>query len=522
MKKRLKAIARMLWPETETLSGPDYVSGLFDVIGFLYTAPLALVGLGWLVAVTDLALMRTEWSTLSLLFVLLLVFERLDFYFFVEIMPGTYSDWQASLPSVITWSAALIFGRSGLWLAVLHGFIHYARRWRRYPSTDRRWNCARNCAFNLVEILTSLIALTLYAHWAGSSTPGGTFPLPGLALDSILPAFFATFVWWLLPALVWAPILILFERFRTSALAEGSQWATIRFWGGALGWPILVGPFAVLAAGLYAQNGVGGYLFFVTGLLMASLLAHHLSQSVERSQQRSRELERLEQLGRAILNAPPDASTLPDVLEEHVSGMFPFSLIEIHLERDQPFPDQTLLRHPAPGPLVPHDRPRVGASTWEWLCTTSEAHVVLPGRALPWGELPTSDAVVVASILDVESTEPIGGIYLFRSWQPEAVASLLPAVQSLAAQVASALHRAKVHAQTLANQRVEQELALAWQIQKSFLPDDLPIIPGWQLAATLKPARETSGDFYDVIPLPNGQLGVLIADVADKGMTAAL
>ncbi len=130
--------------------------------------------------------------------------------------------------------------------------------------------------------------------------------------------------------------------------------------------------------------------------------------------------------------------------------------------------------------------------------------------------------MVVAPILDVESTEPLGGIYLLQSWQPEAIAGLLPAVQSLAAQVASALHRAKVHAQTLDNQRVEQELALAWQIQKSFLPDDLPNIPGWQLAATLKPARETSGDFYDVFPLSNGRLGILIADVADKGMAAAL
>jgi PAS domain S-box-containing protein len=76
--------------------------------------------------------------------------------------------------------------------------------------------------------------------------------------------------------------------------------------------------------------------------------------------------------------------------------------------------------------------------------------------------------------------------------------------------------------EVLAHQKIEQELALAWQIQFSFLPDELPDVPGWQLAATLKPARETSGDFYDAIPLPGGRLGLLVADVTDKGTAAAL
>jgi sigma-B regulation protein RsbU (phosphoserine phosphatase) len=73
-----------------------------------------------------------------------------------------------------------------------------------------------------------------------------------------------------------------------------------------------------------------------------------------------------------------------------------------------------------------------------------------------------------------------------------------------------------------ANSKMERELALAGEVQASFLPHELPDIPGWQLAVRLEPSRETCGDFYDVNLLPNGRLGFLVADVVDKGAGAAL
>jgi serine phosphatase RsbU (regulator of sigma subunit) len=67
-----------------------------------------------------------------------------------------------------------------------------------------------------------------------------------------------------------------------------------------------------------------------------------------------------------------------------------------------------------------------------------------------------------------------------------------------------------------------QELSLAGEVQTSFLPRLPPGLPGWQLAAILQPAREASGDFYDFISLPGGRLGIVMADVSDKGAGAAL
>jgi serine phosphatase RsbU (regulator of sigma subunit)/anti-sigma regulatory factor (Ser/Thr protein kinase) len=71
-------------------------------------------------------------------------------------------------------------------------------------------------------------------------------------------------------------------------------------------------------------------------------------------------------------------------------------------------------------------------------------------------------------------------------------------------------------------QRIEQELQVAQLIQQQFLPNELPELGGWHVAAFYRPARTVGGDFYDVIDLGDGRVMVVAGDVTDKGVPAAL
>ena len=97
---------------------------------------------------------------------------------------------------------------------------------------------------------------------------------------------------------------------------------------------------------------------------------------------------------------------------------------------------------------------------------------------------------------------------------------------SLASQVAPAMKVAQLvreqQAEAKERERIQQEMQVAALIQQTLLPKELPSIPGWQVDAFYRPARAVGGDFYDFIALADGRLGVVIGDVTDKGVPAAL
>ena len=77
-------------------------------------------------------------------------------------------------------------------------------------------------------------------------------------------------------------------------------------------------------------------------------------------------------------------------------------------------------------------------------------------------------------------------------------------------------------AQIIEKERLERELQVAAEIQTSILPQELPQVPGYDFGACMVPARMVGGDLYDVFPLDHERMGVLIGDVTDKGIPAAI
>ena len=95
-------------------------------------------------------------------------------------------------------------------------------------------------------------------------------------------------------------------------------------------------------------------------------------------------------------------------------------------------------------------------------------------------------------------------------------------LNGIAHQAATAVVNHQLYKEAAERSRLEQELSVAHEIQASLIPPGNPAIPGCSVASCWLAARQVSGDFYDFLQLANGNWGIVVADVADKGVPAAL
>jgi phosphoserine phosphatase RsbU/P len=98
----------------------------------------------------------------------------------------------------------------------------------------------------------------------------------------------------------------------------------------------------------------------------------------------------------------------------------------------------------------------------------------------------------------------------------------LELLTAIASSAAIAIENARLYQSAVEKGRLERELQMARELQAGLLPHEVPVLAGWEFASHWQPAREVAGDFFDFVRVGANRVGALVADVADKGMAAAL
>jgi sigma-B regulation protein RsbU (phosphoserine phosphatase) len=118
--------------------------------------------------------------------------------------------------------------------------------------------------------------------------------------------------------------------------------------------------------------------------------------------------------------------------------------------------------------------------------------------------------------------KPIGVLRVYTSEERTFTPFQIDLLKAVAAQAAAAIENARLIAESLEAEALEKQVQLAAEVQQRMIPHTPPAVPGVELAAVYVPCYTLGGDFYDFIPLPDDNLGIVVADVSGKGVPASL
>lgn len=167
-------------------------------------------------------------------------------------------------------------------------------------------------------------------------------------------------------------------------------------------------------------------------------------------------------------------------------------------------------------------RQKVGEGLIGWSISTADPAIV-PDVRVDGRYIAARDATQSEMVAPLISRGKVIGAFNLESDRLAAYTrDDLKRLSAFADSAAVALEVARLHEESVRSRRLEEDLAIARQIQLSFLPQARPKHKGIDLAGLNVPSLEVGGDFYDFIDVVPGQIGVAIADVAGKGVSAGL
>lgn len=509
-----------VWPDVARYNQPSQMQATAAIIPLFFLAPLAALAMAWLLLITDWVGLFREWPAMVVLTAVILILDFNSFTLQLNFGKDKNVTLTSSLATMVMWAGVLVLGPSALWTAVITSLVMTLKtaRYLHVYNENPLWGTLSLLVQEVgIGLLSMLVAAAVYQAF------GGLYPLVSLNDTTWGPLAASTLTLVLLPAVLLLPVII--EINRLTGLPDW-QGNALRFIGSMAALAVLSLPFSMLLALSLSLSGLGHFIFFLLGIILINQLIYRLSNANLRQWRLNRELAHLERLSEALLQSSPDASELEQVLQQHIPALFINDRVQIFI-----FPGPDAAAHTAVWPTFHLTHPPQARHTstvnWDRLRTATEPVITIPDVVMPQETGIFGDALMI-KIQAQEAEAPTlahtlaGGIYLIRHQIHGKTADSLATLQGLASQIGAALYRAQAHVEMLQNQKMSQELAFAGHIQASFLPHEIPQMPGWELAAALVPARQTSGDFYDFVVLDDTRIGLLVADVADKGTGAAL
>ena len=241
----------------------------------------------------------------------------------------------------------------------------------------------------------------------------------------------------------------------------------------------------------------------------------------EESERRALEREVLFEVTKA-LSAPLDLDEVIEAIFRSLRQVVDFDAAAIYLVNPQTLALERVADQGYPAGAEEAFGLRVGVGLVGWVAKTGEAVIVPDVRKDPRyvaARLTTRSELAAPLVVEGRTI----GVFNLESDHDDAFhEGHLELVTAFASHAAVAVERALLTRALLERRRFEKELAIAREIQLSFLPKSAPQIPGFDLAGAARPHAEVGGDYYDFIHVTDSRLGLAIADSAGKGIPAAL
>lgn len=265
-----------------------------------------------------------------------------------------------------------------------------------------------------------------------------------------------------------------------------------------------------------AEIAAGNEASAVTGGL--SIDSRWLAEQLHREQ---RENELLNRVGLALARTLRLEEILP-LLIELLGELIRFDAVGIYLYQEDDHTLEWFHGHGYPDDAEGQVRLKIGEGAVGWTAAQRQP-LVIPDVSSAEHYIPARPQTRSEMIVPLVAGGHLVGAFNLESDELNGFSARdLRLLLAFGSQAAVAIERASLHDQAIEKRRLEEEIGIARRIQRRLLPASDPQIPGFDITAFNVPSLEVSGDLYDFVAIVDNQLGIVIGDVAGKGIAAGM